>query len=381
MKVLFMMNHYVEYDWEQWKKEGETQCPKHHLWGITHLHKYGIDVEVLPYKKYKFFKKLGYQLRLGDLDQQLRALFSQSQYDLIYSGCQTSTIILALLHCLGLFRKPIFVKLERPFRVNFLSKIFVKLFARGHARLLCLSSRVKNQLRDEFGIPDAKLALLDWGADCSDYEIKDSESQPEFMLSAGGTSRDYDTLVKAFTEINYPLRIYCTGSSAPTISEIPSHIVCRYNDKTEKNALSFQDLLAEYEKSYAVPIPLTIPTNRADTTTLIGLTSLLEAMALGKAVIMTKHRQVNIDVEKEGIGLWVEPGDVKGWQNAISYLLDHPQETKEMGKRARELCEKKYNLEVFSSQLAEEIKGVLAQQKHLFQRQVPNANLTSHQKV
>jgi glycosyltransferase involved in cell wall biosynthesis len=381
MKVLFLMNHYVEYDWEQWKKKGQTDSPKHHLWGITHLQKYDIHVEVLPYEKYKFLKKLGYQLRLGDLDQQLRALFSQSQYDLIYSGCQTSTIILSLLRSLGLFRKPILVKLERPFRVNFWSKIFVKLFASGHDRLLCLSSRVKNQLRDEFGIPESKLPLLNWGADCSDYEIKNSDRNPEIILTAGGTSRDYNTLVKAFAEVNYPLQIYCTGKSAPTVSEIPANITCRYNDETEKNAVSFQDLLAEYERAYAIAIPLEVPANRADTTTLIGLTSLLEAMAMGKAVIMTKHRQVNIDVEKEGIGLWVEPGDVKGWQKAISYLLEHPNETKQMGKRARELCEKTYNLEVFSSQLAEEITRVLVEQKQHLQEQVSKVNFTSNQKV
>jgi glycosyltransferase involved in cell wall biosynthesis len=85
---------------------------------------------------------------------------------------------------------------------------------------------------------------------------------------------------------------------------------------------------------------------------MIGLTSLLDALALGKAVIMTQYSHINIDIEKEGIGLWVMPGDVAGWRKAISYLLENPNETQEMGKRARLLCEQKYNLDLFSQEIA-----------------------------
>jgi len=73
---------------------------------------------------------------------------------------------------------------------------------------------------------------------------------------------------------------------------------------------------------------------------------------MGKAVIMTRNRQIDIDIEKEGIGIFIKPGDVEGWKRAIYYLLEHPQETEEMGDRARSLCESRYNLEYFSSRLA-----------------------------
>jgi glycosyltransferase involved in cell wall biosynthesis len=366
MRVAFIHNFSIEYDWNLWQTYGQTECPTHHLWGATHLAKHGIDVYLLPYEKYNFLKRLGYSLGLGDLDHQIRLLLTQSEYDVVYSACQTGTVLLSILRCLGLFRRPLVVKLERPFKVNWLSRILIKIFAGGHDRLLCLSARVRDQLRDEFEIDAAKLPILNWGADVAYYDQHKPTLTPAqrqvtpFILSAGNTSRDYKTLIEACNDTPYPVRIYCSAASAPKMNNLSNNIRVYYDKgSTEARALSFPELLAEYEQSGVVAIPLEVPASRINSTTLIGLTSLLEAMVMGKAVIMTKHRQVNIDVEKAGIGLWVEPGDVEGWRRAIAYCIENPQKVQEMGKKARELC-KVYNLEVYSAQLTAELKQVQA---------------------
>jgi glycosyltransferase involved in cell wall biosynthesis len=355
MKVLAMFDYsQAERAWELWKNGQERESPEQNLWGVTQLHKHGIDVDLLPYKKYPFLPR--------DIEQQLRVILNSSKYDMIYSTCQTSTTVLALLRILGVFRKPVIVKLERPFKSGLLSKMLMQLFARGHDKLLCLSSRVENQLRDEFGISEQKVALLDWGPDLPSYEVEKNTFETRdarFFMSAGNSNRDYNSLVSTFDGIDYPLRIYCSEASAPALATLPQNVKIHYNHPTATTALSWKELVAEYDKAYAIAIPLYIPPNRTDNSPLWGLTSLLDAMAMGKATIMTKHRQVNIDLEKEGIGLWVEQGDVEGWQKAVSYLLEHPQETQEMGKRARRLAEEKYNLDIFSRQLAGALQSVL----------------------
>lgn len=354
MKVLAMFDYsQAERAWQLWANGQERESPEQNLWGITQLQKQGIEVEILPYKKYSFLPR--------DLDQQIRVIFNSSEYDLVYSTCQTSTLILALLRLLKLFNKPVVVKLERPFKSGVKSKILLQLFAKGHDNLLCLSSRVEDQLRDEFGIPQEKISLLDWGPDLPSYELENKSlvtRETGFFMSAGNSNRDYSTLVSAFDEINYPVRIYCSEASAPKLQSIHSHIKINYNHPTATTALSWKELVAEYDKAYAIAIPLYIPPDRIDNCPLWGLTSLLDAIAMGKATIMTKHRQVNIDIEKEKIGFWVEPGDVQGWKQAISYLIEHPHETQEMGQRARRLAEKKYNLDIFSIQLAETFKSL-----------------------
>jgi glycosyltransferase involved in cell wall biosynthesis len=364
MKILFLAN-YAQADraWELWKTGQKRESPEQNLWGSTQLNSSGIETDLLPYEKYTWLKKIGFALKLGDLDQQLRVLLNLSKYDLIYSCGQAETILLGILRFLGILPKPLVIKLERPFKVNFLSKIFLKLFARGHDQLLCLSSRVETQLRDEFGIPQSKVTLLDWGPDLPSYdEAKQGQSpqtDPPLIISAGNTSRDYNVLAKAAGDLNCIVQIYCSKSSAPTFTPLPANINVQYKHETATTALSWQDLISIYEKAYAIAIPLSIPETRADNTPLYGLTSLLDAMAMEKAVIMTYHRQANIDVAKEGIGLWVDPEDEEGWHKALSYLLEHPAETKAMGKRARRLAEEKYNLERFSAQLASTLKIVV----------------------
>jgi glycosyltransferase involved in cell wall biosynthesis len=59
-----------------------------------------------------------------------------------------------------------------------------------------------------------------------------------------------------------------------------------------------------------------------------------------------------MDIEAAGIGLWVETGDIKGWKDALSYLINHPTEAAQMGQRARQLAEQSLNLEVFSAKVA-----------------------------
>ncbi len=350
---MFINNYQMDIAWQLWK---DKVHPGQHLWGVTHLHQHGIDVEILPHTKYVALKKLSTKLKiLGDLDQQLRLLFIQSQYDLIYSGCQYNTLLLSLLRSIGIFQSPIVPIVHHPMKSILKNKFIFKMLYGGHDQLICLNKAVKKQLEDRFEVPTEKLHLVEWGVDLQFYDptlkYQPLENEPAFIVSAGKTHRDHDTLVKAFINQDYNLRLYCTGESAPTISDISSNISVEYNHQTE-HVLSYTDMLAEYRKAYAVAIPLKdIPNN------LVGLTSLLDAMAMAKAVIMTRNRYIDIDIEKEGIGIWVEPGDVQGWQRAISYLFEHPSETKEMGNRARRLCEQKYNLETFSSKLASILKS------------------------
>ncbi|MBE9125335.1 MULTISPECIES: glycosyltransferase family 4 protein [unclassified Coleofasciculus] len=365
MKILFLSNAPMDAAWQKWE---QGDYPGHRLFGATHLPKYGIDVDVLPHIKYMRLKEISDRIKvLGNLDQQLRILFRNSPYDLVYSGDDLNTSVLTLLRYIGLYKKPIAVVVHRAFKKNFWNKVYINLFMKGKDKFLCRSSVIRDNLRNEFSIPEEKLSVLELGVDLSFYESKkkgDARGQkdnPTFILSLGKTYRDYNTLVKAFSEIHYPLKIYCSADSAPTVDNIPSNVEVHYDPEHPKGStvLSFEELIAEYEKAYAIAIPLDIPPERRDSVTLTGNMSLGEAMAMGKAVVMTRNKQFSVDIEKEGIGIYVEPEDIKGWQKAISYLLEHPQETKEMGTRARKLCESKYNLEYFSSRLAEELKSVV----------------------
>jgi glycosyltransferase involved in cell wall biosynthesis len=368
MKILLISSAPMDKAWHQWE---HNKYPGHHLYGATELPKYNIDVDILTHDKYTLLKKISNKIKIfGDLDQQLRILFKRSDYDLLYSGHDINVSLLTFLRCMGIYRKPIVVIMHRSFKNNIWSQIYVALFIKGKDKLICLSNVIRDRLRDWFGIPESKLIVLELGVDLMFYDSQQKDAkidknlspdnQSQFILSLGKTYRDYNTLIQAFAHINYPLQIYCSANSALSISNSPKNVKVNYVPSNPANSvvLSFAELVKKYQKAYAVAIPLDIPPERTDSVTLIGYMSLIEAMAMGKAVVMTRNRQFSLDVEKEGIGIYVEPGDVRGWQNAISYLLENPQETHEMGQQGRRLCETKYNLDYFGSKLAEELNSV-----------------------
>lgn len=59
-----------------------------------------------------------------------------------------------------------------------------------------------------------------------------------------------------------------------------------------------------------------------------------------------------MDIDKEEIGITVPYGDTEGWVNAIRYLTAHPEEAERMGRNARRLAEERFNLEIFSGEIA-----------------------------
>lgn len=350
MKVLFINNYPMDKAWESWRR---GDFPANHLRGVAHLHKYGIAVDILPYERFTVLKDglWGRHRYLGDVDQQLRTLVRRSRCDVVYSACQSNTFLLSFLRSRGVFRKPLVATMHHSLPGKTSRN---QMFIDGHDRLICLSQVFRERLEEQFHVPEGKLEVLPPAVDLPFYQpVRSSTSKPEFILAAGKTLRDYDTLTEAFLKINYPLLIACNERSAPTVPGLPSHIQVR------SSLVSIKELLNDYKRAYAVAIPLDISPNLPPSR--IGVTSLLEAMAVGKAVVMTRNRLVGIDIEKEGVGIWVEPGDVEGWRQAISYLLAHPRETMEMGKRGYLLCEKDYSLEIFTAKLAVVLKDVVSQ--------------------
>ena len=71
----------------------------------------------------------------------------------------------------------------------------------------------------------------------------------------------------------------------------------------------------------------------------------------------SRNPQIPVDFDAEGCGIAVDYGDVEGWQRAVEYLATHPDEARRMGRRGREIAERRFN----DRQCAREIAGVLRQ--------------------
>ncbi len=85
---------------------------------------------------------------------------------------------------------------------------------------------------------------------------------------------------------------------------------------------------------------------------------IFDAMALGLPVVSTRVSMIPEILD--GCGLLVAPGDVAALAQAIGHLLDHPEEGRRLGERARERCVERYSFAAARRELFPLIERVLA---------------------
>jgi len=86
---------------------------------------------------------------------------------------------------------------------------------------------------------------------------------------------------------------------------------------------------------------------------------LFEYMSAGIPIVGSDFPLWRKIVQDNGCGLLVNPLDVRVISKAIRWLLEHPQEAEEMGKRGRELIRKKYNWDREAKKLLDFYKKIL----------------------
>ena len=84
---------------------------------------------------------------------------------------------------------------------------------------------------------------------------------------------------------------------------------------------------------------------------------LFDAMAMAKPIITT--RVSDIPEVLGGNGYLVEPGNPEELSRMLQHVLDHPEEAREKGIRARERCIKLYDIKVMEAKLEDLIAGII----------------------
>ena len=167
------------------------------------------------------------------------------------------------------------------------------------------------------------------------------------ICSAGLECRDYATLVEAV----HDLQIHVVLAAASPWSKrrvdfsqarlLPNVIIRRYTQF---------ELRQLYALSEFVVMPLHPVAFQA------GVTTILEAMAMGKAVICTRTPgQTDVVVDNE-TGCYVEPHQPAALRAAIVSLLGDPARRKAMGQRGREIVLDSMSLERYSARLNQHVQ-------------------------
>lgn len=360
MKVYFYHTQNIQYCLSR-MQQGEF--PSHFLYGACHLSSSGIDVVYhrSPSKEMSRLKTALYTA--------WRVLTCREHIDAVYATHYKGLELLILLRAIGIFRKPIVVWHHQPI-VTPKSKLREwggRLFYRGMDRLIFFSQKLVD---DSLHSPKAnpkRMVVGHWGADLDFYDrMRNQEKDARFVfIATGKEQRDQHTLIEAFNRTGLPLKLYIGINPDPTVPNPNLDAVRSYKPAANIDVREICGLLP-YEIALDVAKAQCVAICCKHTRYTAGLTTVVEAMALGLPMVCSRNPQIPIDFDREGCGISVEYGDVEGWQRATSYLASHPDEARRMGERGRLIAEERFNDRQCASEVAAVLKEAAAQNKPLY---------------
>jgi glycosyltransferase involved in cell wall biosynthesis len=240
------------------------------------------------------------------------------------------------------------------------------------ARIICISTSLKDHLRNKWNVEEDKLAVLPCAADAEAFKPRRNPeivrrdlglNDEPVLIWVGGFYpwHDLGLLLESFAQVlekcpNAKLVLVGDGQTRPAIASTVvknglqnSVIFTGQIDHTKvPELMSIADV--------AVVPSAPIPANRGGTGTPLKL---FEYMAAGKAIVTTAYDQSAEVIQHDHNGLLVEAGNVDGFAGAILSLLNDAEERDRLGRNARQQAIKHYSWEQYTKQLEEIYLSVL----------------------
>jgi glycosyltransferase involved in cell wall biosynthesis len=241
-----------------------------------------------------------------------------------------------------------------------------------HIHRIALHSRNQYDLAvQQLGIPAARLALVPYQVDTDFWRTPENTAEERLICSAGLEFRDYPTLARAVDGLEVRVVIGAASHWSKRRNTAQDSPVTR---NVEVSRFDYRQLRDVYSRAMIVVVPLN------DTDFQAGVTTILEAMSMGKAVIVThsvgqtdvvedrrsttrgsqpRHRPQSFlrgyatqaDVQLEPTGFYVPPNDPAALRRAINYLLEHPDERRRLGEAGRRTVEQLTRVEQFAERM------------------------------
>lgn len=215
---------------------------------------------------------------------------------------------------------------------------------------LCLSERIRRTLTDTCGISTNCVHNTGYGVDTEFFRPVPRPAAPPLIVSAGSAVRDYETLVAAVDGLAFNVAIAADSCWHPVPVSLPPRVPTNVEVRSYGDYVSLREL---YGRASFVTVPL-LPVLRAS-----GYAVTIEAMSMGKAVILTETLGGSDFVVHGTTGYYVPPGDAYELRRTIDVLLKDSNHACKMGEAARQRVEGKLSLEHCCERMLRVIISVL----------------------
>jgi glycosyltransferase involved in cell wall biosynthesis len=219
---------------------------------------------------------------------------------------------------------------------------------RSISRLVLHSARQAELAEEELGLAASLLRLVPYGVD-RHFWAPQAAAEQAIVVSPGREHRDFLTLAQACG--NLDTRVLLTNNSQHSPAARSSRPVL-WPPNFEIRQLDYLTLREAYSHAALAVVPLLPADFQA------GVTTLLEAMAMGRAVVVSGTDGLRGLVEDQVTALTVPPGDAQALQEAVAGLLSSPRERARLGGNARAAVEGRFDLERYAAALYGQLEAV-----------------------
>ncbi|MGE3267709.1 MAG: glycosyltransferase family 4 protein [Chloroflexota bacterium] len=257
-------------------------------------------------------------------------------------------------------------------------RFFRWLRVHSHMTRIAVHSKLQYAIAtSELGIPERQLRVIPWQAD-PQFWCPQPVPEERMVSSAGLEHRDYPTLFRAVEGLDAQVVV---GAASHWSKQPNTALGVDRPANVDVQSFDYPALRDVFARSSVVVVPL------FDVDFQAGVTTILEAMSMGKAVIVTqaagqtdvvedrrlgrtgpamRPRPISLlrdlaeaaGVPVEPNGLYVPPSDPAALRRAIEYLLDHPDERARLGSAARRTVERFMTVEHFAARMSAWAEGV-----------------------
>lgn len=343
--------HFVNIYGEPWldrcmQREAVSRA---HLWGIDALAQAGFTVNIIRSRRPTLPLRFARWLtritggRIGYLAADLLVLWQARRDDLVYIAAGQLLLTPLAVRC-GLRRLRLIAwiyKPSPPFSWRTLRGLDATHFIRsGYTGWLALTPHVEAWLHREH--PTARIRRVVWASDTDYYPP--AHGAGTYFAATGVTQRDYTVLLDAAKQVNFPFVIL--GPDALQ-SQASANVTWRGRKANEPHAtIDDQQLRELYHGARAILIPL-----KPDPDDASGFTNLLEAIACGRPVVMTRTGALDLTPAVLGLGFDIAPSNTAGWVKALQSLAQNPSMAEKFAARSAELAREYFNLPRFEKDL------------------------------
>lgn len=160
------------------------------------------------------------------------------------------------------------------------------------------------------------------------------------ICSAGQELRDYAALVDAVRGLDVDVVLAAASPWSRRADrarqlDVPPNVTV-----TSLDLFSLRQLYAD--ASFVV-----VPLDETDFQA--GITTILEAMSMGRAVVCSRTKGQTDTIRDDQTGIYVPPGDASALRDAIERLLARPEEAERLGRQARRWVEEHASIDHYAA--------------------------------